>query len=242
MEGWLKLHRSLAFHNLWTSEPFTRGQAWVDLLMLANHAPGIIRKQGLRIDLERGDVGWSEIELSTRWKWSRGKVRRFLDELKTDHMITRKTVQDTDEKQDKRKFVITIVNYNKYQIPGSSNDTSDDTGDRTGDGQATVQATVQEQEGEEEKKKKKTYTQDFEKFWSAYPCRQGRKQGKKEAFAEWRKVVRDVDAGFLVAQIEMLAPQYGEYPVDACRWLKHRRWEDEISTESHGHDQFAGVL
>ena len=141
MEGWIALHRSLAFHELWTSEPFTRGQALVDMLMLANHAPGIIRKQGLRIDLDRGDVGWSECELAERWKWSRGKVRRFLDELKTDHMITRKTAQADGEKQDKRKFVITIVNYDKFQSTENTCGTSDGTGNETSDGQATVQAT-----------------------------------------------------------------------------------------------------
>lgn len=133
MEGWLKLHRSLALHDMWTAEPFTRGQAWVDLLMLANHAPGIVRKQGLRIDLERGDVGWSEIELAARWKWSRGKVRRFLDELKNEEMVCRKSVQKTDEKQDRRKFVITILNYDRFQQFDEANSTSDG----TSDGQAT---------------------------------------------------------------------------------------------------------
>lgn len=137
MKGWIVLHRALAQHDTWTSEPFTRGQAWVDLLMLANHKPGTIRKQGIRIDLDRADVGWSEVELAERWKWSRGKVRRFLDELKTDHMITRKTGQAEGEKQDKRKFVITIVNYDKYQSVKTSDDTSDDTDNGTSDGQAT---------------------------------------------------------------------------------------------------------
>lgn len=144
-DGWIKVHRVLTAHNLWTSESFTRGQAWVDLLMLANHAPGIVRKQGLRIDLDRGDVGWSEIELSARWRWSRGKVRRFLDELLADNMIVRKnntnfgqkTVQVDDHKQDKRKFVISIVNYDKFQDSQTSDETSDGTGDETSDGQAT---------------------------------------------------------------------------------------------------------
>ena len=90
--------------------------------------------------------------------------------------------------------------------------------------------------------KKKTYTHDFEKFWSAYPSRQGKKVGKKEAFAEWQRAMKDVEAEFLIAQIESLAPQYGEYPVDACRWLKHRRWEDEVSATTSRTDQFAGVI
>ena len=91
--------------------------------------------------------------------------------------------------------------------------------------------------------KRKTYTHEFEKFWSAYPSRQGKKVGKKEAFAEWQRAVMDVEADFLIAQIESLAPQYGEYPVDACRWLKHRRWEDEVTgMRSQRDNQFAGVI
>lgn len=91
--------------------------------------------------------------------------------------------------------------------------------------------------------KRNTYTQEFEKFWSAYPSRQGKKVGKKEAFAEWQRAMKDVDADYLIAQIEALAPQYGEYPVDACRWLKHRRWEDEITgVGSQRDNQFAGVI
>ena len=36
MNGYIKLHRSLMDNPLWTEKPFSRGQAWVDLLMLAN--------------------------------------------------------------------------------------------------------------------------------------------------------------------------------------------------------------
>ena len=37
MEGWIKLHRSISDNDLWTSEPFSRGQAFVDLILLASH-------------------------------------------------------------------------------------------------------------------------------------------------------------------------------------------------------------
>lgn len=145
MSGWIKLHRKITDSPYWKSEPFSRGQAWVDMLLIANFESGFIRKQGIRVDLERGDIGWSEVELSVRWKWSRGKVRRFLEELENDSMICRKNGKETD----RRKFVITILNYDKYQ--------ESQTGDGTSDGQATGQATGQEEElkknKEEEKKK-----------------------------------------------------------------------------------------
>lgn len=129
MSFWIKLYKSTAESPYWLSEPFTRGQAWVDMLLLTNSSNGFIRKQGIRIELSRGDLGWSEVELAARWKWSRGKVRRFFDELEEDGMIARKKGSETD----RRKFIITILNYSKYQ----DGNIQDGTGDDTSDGQAT---------------------------------------------------------------------------------------------------------
>jgi hypothetical protein len=94
----------------------------VDLLILANHKEGIIRKRGIKIDLERGDIGFSEVELAERWKWSRGKVRRFLTECSTekDPKITPKMVQQN-------KFVTScyhVNNYELYQGDGTASSTA----------------------------------------------------------------------------------------------------------------------
>ena len=121
MQGWIKLHRNLANSDLWLSEPFSRGQAWVDLLMLANHKPGHIRKRGVRIDLQAGECGWSERELAARWQWSRGKIRRFFDELEKDERIERKTVPQKKNVTGLFK----ILNYCSMQTDGTTNDTTD---------------------------------------------------------------------------------------------------------------------
>jgi hypothetical protein len=59
-DGWIKLHRIIMDHPDWLSEPFTRAQAWVDLLLLANYKTGHIRKRGILIEVQRGQVGYSE--------------------------------------------------------------------------------------------------------------------------------------------------------------------------------------
>jgi hypothetical protein len=105
--GYIKLYRRVQDNKLWTAEPFTRGQAWIDLIMLANYKDGYIRVRGNRVDIRRGQVGWSQVQLSERWKWSRGKLRRFLDELETDHQIVQQKNFVTS--------IITIVNYDTYQ-------------------------------------------------------------------------------------------------------------------------------
>jgi hypothetical protein len=35
--GWIKLHRKITDHWLWEDKPFARGQAMIDLLILAGY-------------------------------------------------------------------------------------------------------------------------------------------------------------------------------------------------------------
>ena len=107
MKGYVKIHRELLEHPIWTSEKFTRGQAWVDLILKANAKPGWVRKRGARIDLNRGDVGYSIKELSRQWDWSESKTRRFLKELENDEMVTLKKTNVS--------CTITLVNYDMWQ-------------------------------------------------------------------------------------------------------------------------------
>lgn len=114
--GYIKLFRRLSESDLWLSEPFTRGQAWVDLVLLANHKPGFIRVRGVRVELKRGQVGWSEVKLAARWRWSRGKVKRFLNELET--------LQQIEQQKNNVTSLIYITKYETYQINSTANSTA----------------------------------------------------------------------------------------------------------------------
>lgn len=107
MEGWICLHRKLFDSDFWKCEPFSRGQAWVDLLLLANHKDSFFYKRGVKVEVKRGQLARSEVELSDRWKWSRTKVRKFLNDLKKEQQIN---VSKSFVTQ-----VVTINNYSKYQ-------------------------------------------------------------------------------------------------------------------------------
>jgi len=112
--------RALLMSDRWLSEPFTRGQAWVDLFGLANFADGFIRVRGIRITVKRGQIGWSQIKLADRWKWSRNKVRRYLEELEEDGDIVRETIQQ----KDKLTSLITVVKYEEYQLGDTTDETA----------------------------------------------------------------------------------------------------------------------
>ena len=86
MEGWIKLDRSLQEHWVWKDFPFSEGQAWVDLLLLANHEDQKIPYKGEVIVCERGTVNRSISSLAERWKWGRDKARRFLKLLESSHL------------------------------------------------------------------------------------------------------------------------------------------------------------
>ena len=107
MNGWISLHRQILETDLWKLEKFTRGQAWVDLLLLANHKPGYFYKRGAKVELDRGQLGRSEVELSDRWKWSRNKVKKFLKDLEKEQQV--KVIKSNVTQ------VVTIINYDLYQ-------------------------------------------------------------------------------------------------------------------------------
>ena len=106
-KGWIKLHRQLQECPMWYSERFSKGQAWVDLLLLANHKDKKILFNGEMIVIKRGQYLTSMVKLAEKWKWSRPTVVKFLNLLEKDKMITRSS--------DNTKTLITIENYEIYQ-------------------------------------------------------------------------------------------------------------------------------
>lgn len=120
-DGWIKLSRSMVNHWLWSYTPFSFGQAWIDLLLLANFEDAKTVYKGKIITCKRGDVNFSILYLAERWKWSRKKVTKFLEVLKSDGMVTTNIT--------KHRTTITIVNYDNFQCLGTTKGTTKDTTD-----------------------------------------------------------------------------------------------------------------
>lgn len=88
MSGWVPINRKIQEHWLWEETPFSKGQAWVDLILLANHADTKTTHKNQVVICKRGSVCRSISWLAKRWGWSRHKVNDFLDLLKSDRMLT----------------------------------------------------------------------------------------------------------------------------------------------------------
>jgi hypothetical protein len=105
--GWIKLHRAITEHWIWEDKPFSKGQAWIDMLLMANHHDKKMFFDNNIIEIKRGSFITSIRKLSERWGWSNTKIKNFLNLLQSDGMISYFS--------DAKKTVITIENYNVYQ-------------------------------------------------------------------------------------------------------------------------------
>jgi hypothetical protein len=112
--GYVKVYRSLLNHAIWIGGRFSRGQAWVELVMeaayedhesFATHGPAWIK---------RAQVLTTQTTLARRWKWDRETVRLFLRELERHSMVRIETSKTTST----GFTLITILNYEKFQSNG----------------------------------------------------------------------------------------------------------------------------
>lgn len=105
--GWIKLDRKVCDNWLWKDKPFTKGQAWVDLLLLADYEDNDGYYRNSVKHFKAGTVYRSITVLAVRWGWSRDKVRRFLKVLHEENMISLKST--------KNDTTITIEKWAFYQ-------------------------------------------------------------------------------------------------------------------------------
>lgn len=122
-KNWFMVYRDLLQSDLWTSEPFTRGQAWIDIIGLANFQDEEILVGAKVVTVYRGQLRTSIAALMKRWNWSKKRVRNFLGALEGAHMVTTEgTAQG---------ITLTVENYAKYQSQGHARGTTRDTDEGT---------------------------------------------------------------------------------------------------------------
>ena len=114
--GWVKLHRTLAYNKLWLSEPFTKGQAWVDLLMLAGRG-GVVK----------ASYQW----LADRWHWCKAKAYRFIMWLKSEGMVEFSETQSETVSETASETAFRLINWEKYQHRETASETRSETANVT---------------------------------------------------------------------------------------------------------------
>lgn len=89
-KGWFKVQRKYTNSSRWLNgSPFDERSAYIDLLNMANYEDSKITPKGMQsFVIPKNTVFRSLQYLCDRWKWSKGKVRRYLKALSDDNLIT----------------------------------------------------------------------------------------------------------------------------------------------------------
>ena len=211
-KGYIRLHRQLQECWVWNGERYSRGQAWVDLILMANHKD-VKMPIGENIEIiKRGQFVTSISKLADKWMWSFNTVKKFLNLLENDNMLTRKS--------DNSKTVITIINYELYQYSGDENEDNvdrplDRPTDRPTNGQGNEQGAnrvtdtlIPNNNDNNDNKcikndKENIYSVHFEEFWKAYP----RKKEKAKAYKCYKTRLKE---GFSEDELLESAKKYAE--------------------------------
>lgn len=139
---------------LWSAKPFDKGRAWIDLLFMANFKDKKLLFNGDITIVKRGQKITSLAKLSDRWGWSKTKVKKFLDCLQEEEML--------HYKSDNKKTVVTIVNYDMYQLCDTQKEHKKDIGN------------THKESKDKRKKEKDIYAQQVEQIWGMYPKKKGK--------------------------------------------------------------------
>lgn len=223
MDGYIKIYRSLFDPNenwLWTDKPFSRGQAWIDLLQMANIKDSRVLIKGKVVDVKRGQLLRSLETIANKWGWSIKKVRTFLTLLESENMVIAEgTPQGT---------LITIEKYAIYNTLGQESDTAEDIAEgkqRASRGQGNKK---------NNKNKNNIYIHSFEKefdlLWNLYPKKSGRKDALRHYIAARKQgvTVDEVREGILAYKnyIEKTGTEK-QFIKMGSTFFCQRSWEDD---------------
>ena len=118
-KGWIKLDRNLLDHPLWNEKPFSKGQAWIDILFSAHWKNSTDRVGGKKKRSRPGQYWTTLGTLSKRWGWPKESVRRFLRRLECDGSVSLYVTADGTR--------LTVENWAFYQGAVSADVTAGET-------------------------------------------------------------------------------------------------------------------
>lgn len=179
MKGWISLHRKILDNPLLsTGRTFSRFEAWVWLLLNANHSKAKVVMGAEMFIVKRGSMITSQKKLCKKFKWGNSRLRSFLNLLEKDDMIRIKTTS--------KLTCLTILNYNSYQnikLELRSNQDSNKLPSNTNNNKSNNKYNNEN----------KTTTKNFKKFLS-YKEQERERTGDIGSSKYWEGVKRESEA------------------------------------------------
>jgi hypothetical protein len=205
MEGWISLYRQIVDNEFYFAERFTKMQAWIDLLLLANHKPTTIFIRGNQIKLTEGQLCYSQLTLSKRWKWNRRTVDNFLSMLQNREMIHHTKTHLTT--------IISIVQWSEFQK--STQQTAQQTHNRvhTDNNVNNVNKNIEREK------------YPFDNFWKIYD----KKVAREECQKRWDRISNeDKEQIFATLPKYIAATPNKQFRKNPKTYLNNNAWEDEL--------------
>ncbi len=184
--GWIKLHRKILDCFIWDDKPYDKARAWIDLLLSAMHKDKKMLVDGKVVIIKQGSFMTSILKLADKWGWNRKTVSAYLKMLENEEMIvTERTSKGT---------TVTIVNYEKYQVEGSTDYSTERTTDCPTE--RSTERTQKKNIKNDKNEKKNTLCKTdanalFEELWKLYPVKKGKAQVSSAAKQRLLKVGHD---------------------------------------------------
>lgn len=226
--GYIVIARGIMDHpQVGAKKPYSEYEAWNWLLFEAAFRPRQIRIQAGRspmvITVERGQLSHSLRFMASKWGWLPARVRRFLKRLENGTLIN--TQKDTEQ------TLITICNYNKYQIMPVQRETQSET--------QTDTDTKQKRNKEERTKsikdsyaleKRASEPEGFAEWYQTYP----RRKQRDDAVRAYRKAIpSQISAADLLSRTKTFAAEWAARPKDDLQfcpypasWLNRGEYKD----------------
>lgn len=139
MSGYARIHRQVLDHPAFRNE--AEALAFVGLVLRASWRPVRVRYKGRPVTLNRGQLAVSVRDFAEALDRDKGWVERLFKRLKSETMI--ETHAETGV------LVVTICNYDKYQVCNDERETVRETADET-DARQTQDTEQRREEGNKE--------------------------------------------------------------------------------------------
>lgn len=237
--GWVKIHR-----KVWDNPIVTKDAAhiaiWLWLLTHATHKPIDTLLGGKRITLQPGQLVTGRKVIADAVRVNEHKVARVLNSLKNEQQI--------EQLATPRGSLISIVNWNQYQEHEQPIEQQVSNYRATGEqlvstkqeykNKRSIYSSSNEELGDANRagRSLSPYDSTFEEIWKLTPKRNGRLDGKKPAYAAYR---RSIKAGHTPEEIRngilALAKRYERNP-DEAQYIpkgstiyQQERWADALA-------------
>ena len=197
--SFIKLYRKIQDNWIWDNPLYLK--CWIDMLMRASIKPSSMLLNNQIIEVNRGEIVFSQRNFAKRNNMTRQQLRTFLTKLEKSKMIRSKSNPDVTH--------LILVGYSTY------NDS------KLTQSQPRPNPIIRKKES-----KNKESNKDFEKFWKAYP----KKVGKKKIQDKFDANNFPIDLIIKNIELQKKSEQWQnqQYIPNPETYLNQERWTDEV--------------